>query len=790
MPETLPSANKPSLGGRVIRGAARGALKLSLTAFDKAFPSLSRAMSSSGTASNQFNSINTSSEDISRNLFRQRALFRNILDNQTEQNRLLERLLVIHNNKLQPSSMMAASGAGGPQVPGPDLDTGVPLPDRPTQRPQAQAQAQRPNRQRSLLRRYLTFLKRRSPKLFKAAARRLVTAFAALAVPGPGWLVALITGIGSLFLAVELMKIYREFVNSRSEDEDENIENELPSEEEEAAEERAIQQERERELFGDVSEMGDTRNLSQLEQAVREAQLQEADRRRTQARLTDNLQDLPKQRLMEDLAQAESVLSRADTPLNRRRVTNLREQLERHNETNPVTEGDAAKITPAARPNREEVLASIRAQLDADAAAVRDEPAYPEEQPADAATIGPMPQQSLTRDDRDSGLLDEILKIKDTEVTARDAVPTAAGDAQPSVPQQQATPIEIKSPQDDSRSIASDATKISMPTALRQTPPEPVKQKQPKGSMSEDADDASTRVQHSGDTVTYNYDDIEYDAERIKFEGFTIIGQKALPENILPSTGGDQPRPSRSGSGSADAVAITRPPSATTDQSKQSSQTQAAAPVGDTVSKILATIRIRESGGNYQAQARGSTASGAYQFINSTWRSLTKKFGIGAEFERAGDAPAAIQDSVAAAYVNDILRANNNDVTKVPLVWYTGNAQGRMSDAALAANRGLTPETYQRNWLAAFAAQGGTAAQSQVAQAPTSGPAIAQASTSRVVADNRQTMNAQRVAQTFSQPPPTNQQQPDRRPQARPETGEVSLRSRILATFNYLARAS
>lgn len=118
--------------------------------------------------------------------------------------------------------------------------------------------------------------------------------------------------------------------------------------------------------------------------------------------------------------------------------------------------------------------------------------------------------------------------------------------------------------------------------------------------------------------------------------------------------------------------------------------------------QILDTIKQRESSGNYQAQAKGSSASGAYQFIDSTWQSLTKKYGIGAEFARAGDAPPQVQDAVAAKYVDELLQKAGGDVSKVPLAWYTGNIQGKMSDKALAANNGLTPEKYQEKWMADF----------------------------------------------------------------------------------------
>ena len=118
--------------------------------------------------------------------------------------------------------------------------------------------------------------------------------------------------------------------------------------------------------------------------------------------------------------------------------------------------------------------------------------------------------------------------------------------------------------------------------------------------------------------------------------------------------------------------------------------------------QILETIKNKESGGNYQAQAKGSSASGAYQFVDSTWQSLVKKYGIGTEFARAGDAPPQIQDAVASKYVEDILKKTGGDVSKVPNVWYTGNAQGQMSAQALAANRGQTAADYQSKWMSEF----------------------------------------------------------------------------------------
>lgn len=120
---------------------------------------------------------------------------------------------------------------------------------------------------------------------------------------------------------------------------------------------------------------------------------------------------------------------------------------------------------------------------------------------------------------------------------------------------------------------------------------------------------------------------------------------------------------------------------------------------GGTTSQVLQTIKTRESGGDYRIRSDSSSASGAYQFIDSTWQSLTQKYGVGTRYRRAYQAPPEVQDAVAAAYVDEILRQNNGDVSKVPVVWYTGNAQGKMSAKALKVNRGLTPQAYQKKWM-------------------------------------------------------------------------------------------
>jgi hypothetical protein len=136
-------------------------------------------------------------------------------------------------------------------------------------------------------------------------------------------------------------------------------------------------------------------------------------------------------------------------------------------------------------------------------------------------------------------------------------------------------------------------------------------------------------------------------------------------------------------------------------------------PGSDQVEKILATIRMKESRNNYTAFNTESTASGAYQFLDSSWKFLTKKYGIGEKYARAKDAPSDIQDQVARRYVQDILKQSGGDVRAVPLAWYTGNIQGNISAAALAANHGMLPETYANSWMDTYNRAGGTSVSPQ-----------------------------------------------------------------------------
>ena len=120
---------------------------------------------------------------------------------------------------------------------------------------------------------------------------------------------------------------------------------------------------------------------------------------------------------------------------------------------------------------------------------------------------------------------------------------------------------------------------------------------------------------------------------------------------------------------------------------------------GVPVGVAMAATRWLESRGDYNARAAGSTASGAYQVIDSTWNRY-------AGYARAVDAPPAVQDQFAYESFVAILKAYGNDVSTIPLVWYYPAV---LRDPALLdtipapdAGNKYTIRQYQSIWMEKF----------------------------------------------------------------------------------------
>jgi murein DD-endopeptidase MepM/ murein hydrolase activator NlpD len=119
---------------------------------------------------------------------------------------------------------------------------------------------------------------------------------------------------------------------------------------------------------------------------------------------------------------------------------------------------------------------------------------------------------------------------------------------------------------------------------------------------------------------------------------------------------------------------------------------------GVPVGVAMATTRWLESGNRYDAQARGSTASGAYQILDSTWN------GYGG-YPRAVLAPPEVQDQFAYEAFTALLKRHGNDVSSIPVSWYIGHVpQGAEWDTVPLPQAGnvLTPREYQAKWMEKF----------------------------------------------------------------------------------------
>jgi transglycosylase-like protein len=104
-----------------------------------------------------------------------------------------------------------------------------------------------------------------------------------------------------------------------------------------------------------------------------------------------------------------------------------------------------------------------------------------------------------------------------------------------------------------------------------------------------------------------------------------------------------------------------------------------ALPASAASTSILEKIKQCESGGNYRAVNPSSRASGAYQFLDSTWRALPASRG----YVKASHAPPAVQDRAARQL---FAQAGTRPWTASASCW-SGNTTGGVGAAGQVASR-------------------------------------------------------------------------------------------------------
>lgn len=137
-----------------------------------------------------------------------------------------------------------------------------------------------------------------------------------------------------------------------------------------------------------------------------------------------------------------------------------------------------------------------------------------------------------------------------------------------------------------------------------------------------------------------------------------------------------------------------------------------------TAQQIADAIAKIESGGNYKARSKSSSASGKYQYIRGTWNN----FGGYAE---AWMAPPEVQDRKAIADITNKLNAYGGDVRKVVMSWFLPAA---VNNPALANKvpkaNSISPNQYADKVLRALGAPTvGPIAKSGSTASATSAPA-------------------------------------------------------------------
>jgi hypothetical protein len=118
--------------------------------------------------------------------------------------------------------------------------------------------------------------------------------------------------------------------------------------------------------------------------------------------------------------------------------------------------------------------------------------------------------------------------------------------------------------------------------------------------------------------------------------------------------------------------------------------------VNGSIDRFLQVLAYQESSGNPTADARpASSASGKYQYIDSTWRARSSVYGPVAQYSRAKDAPETVQDTVAYIEYTKKFKELDNDLFKLAISHFYPLANTDPSKLdVIIGNNVITPRQY------------------------------------------------------------------------------------------------
>ncbi len=116
---------------------------------------------------------------------------------------------------------------------------------------------------------------------------------------------------------------------------------------------------------------------------------------------------------------------------------------------------------------------------------------------------------------------------------------------------------------------------------------------------------------------------------------------------------------------------------------------------GGNVDRFLQVLALQESGGDPRAEADTSSASGKYQYIDSTWVSRFSLYPPASQYPRASSAPEPIQDAVVKIEYEQKFKQFNNDIFKLAVSHFypAANENPALLDITPPGNV-ITPREY------------------------------------------------------------------------------------------------